>query len=142
MKGIPFSGDSVPALLNTQLDVWPAEAIDPSLPRKWQTRRVMKPQPEMKRGLWRWRPKKGVDINLSDMPDLAAKFAPYGQPGDLLYLQETWQVGHLTGGRPKRFTLLSETGSSDCDGTLFYKADGHADVPSWRSPVTDRKSVV
>lgn len=45
MIRIPMCGDNVRALLNTKVDVWPAEPIDPALPFKWQTRRLVKPQP-------------------------------------------------------------------------------------------------
>lgn len=45
MKGISFTTPMVLALLNTRPGVWPAEPIDPSKPFKWQTRRIVKPQP-------------------------------------------------------------------------------------------------
>lgn len=44
-KGILFGAPMIRALLNTKPDVWPAEAIDPSQPWKWQTRRLVTPQP-------------------------------------------------------------------------------------------------
>lgn len=40
-----FKGDMVRANMNCKPNAWPAETIDPSLPFKWQTRRIMKNQP-------------------------------------------------------------------------------------------------
>ena len=71
-KPILFSGDMIRAILEG---------------RKTQTRRVIKQQPPtsspeiwmMPDGIW-----------LSDINDFAVK-CPYGQPGDLLWVRETWQ---------------------------------------------------
>src|SRR5438067_8749878 len=46
--GIMFKSHMVRAIQNTKIDVWPAEPIDANLPFKWQTRRVINPQPELK----------------------------------------------------------------------------------------------
>ncbi len=46
-KPMLFSGSMVRDLLNTRPGVWPAEPIDPALPCKSQTRRLIKPQPPM-----------------------------------------------------------------------------------------------
>ena len=43
-KGIPFKPEMVRAFLNTKVGVWPAEAIDPKEPWKWQTRGLIKMQ--------------------------------------------------------------------------------------------------
>jgi hypothetical protein len=48
-KSILFSTPMAQALLNTKPGVWPAEPVDPSKPYKWQTRRVINPQPLGKR---------------------------------------------------------------------------------------------
>lgn len=42
-KPILFSGPMVLALLNTKPGTWPAEPIEPEMPFKWQTRRIVKP---------------------------------------------------------------------------------------------------
>jgi hypothetical protein len=112
-RPISFTAPMILALLNTQPNVWPAEPIDPSRPFKWQTRRVIKPQPtsfdpelappglfQDDRGnrpnLWRlngkWQP------------------CPYGIPGDLLWVQEAYQI----------------TAPGECDGEVagFYLANG------------------
>ena len=44
-KPIIFSTPLIPAIQNLKPDTWPPEPIDPGKPWKWQTRRVIKPQP-------------------------------------------------------------------------------------------------
>jgi hypothetical protein len=48
MRELPilFSTPMVQAILNTKPNAWPPEPIDPNKPYKWQTRRVIKPQPD------------------------------------------------------------------------------------------------
>ena len=58
--------------------------------RKTQTRRVILPEPYLMSGIWRYSPRKDVDLNLTDHADLAQHFAPYGQVGDRLWVRETW----------------------------------------------------
>ena len=43
--GLLFKAEMIRALLNTREDVWPPQAIDPALPFKGQTRRLIEPQP-------------------------------------------------------------------------------------------------
>ena len=94
---IIFSGESVRAILDG---------------RKTQTRRVVKPQPtEMGYGAPLW--SKG-DHSIGGKIELA-KWCPYGQPGDRLWVRETW---------------------TDEYGDLCYRADGEisagkGDGPGW-----------
>ena len=53
---------------------------------KTQTRRIMKPQPVLKNGVYRWKPR-GMDINVEH---INAAMSPYGKIGDLLWVKETW----------------------------------------------------
>lgn len=46
--GLLFKAPMILALKNTAEDVWPAVAVDAALPWKWQTRRLMDPQPEIR----------------------------------------------------------------------------------------------
>lgn len=76
-KPILFSGEMVRAILDG---------------RKVMTRRVMKPQPNLADGKWRfngrtWEKHLGYPIG-HDVP-----LSPYGRPGDLLWVRETWGVG-------------------------------------------------
>ncbi len=72
MNGILFTPDNLKATMEL---------------RKWQTRRLMKPQPVLENGVYRWNPRQNVDINLSDNPDLAVPFARY-KLGETVYLKE------------------------------------------------------
>lgn len=78
MRELPIilCGEMVRAFRNCKPDVWPAEPIDPALPWKWQTRRVMKPQPLRRRG-----------STLS-----VGRKAPAYQCGDLVWVREAWQT--------------------------------------------------
>lgn len=44
-KPIIFSTPLIPAIQNLKPGTWPPEPIDPGKPWKWQTRRIIKPQP-------------------------------------------------------------------------------------------------
>ena len=57
---------------------------------------------------------------------------PFGAVGDVVCGKESFQIGHETGGSPRRFTFLRETGKTDRDGIVFYRADRHNQVPCWR----------
>jgi hypothetical protein len=98
--GILFKDRMVRALLNTKPGVWPAEAIDESLPFKSQTRRIIKPQPvyegrETYGDSWSW--KKGKDwfsgVTAEQLVGRHGlcypKRIPH-PPGTVLYVKETW----------------------------------------------------
>jgi hypothetical protein len=72
--------------------------------RKTQTRRIMKPQPE-----------DGTDCpyHMGAGQDRKARVCPYGQPGDRLWVRETFAY-HVQAIGAKR----------DEDGPFVYKADG------------------
>lgn len=58
--------------------------------RKTQTRRVMSPQPVQADNLFHWH-KTAWDIGGALVSDSApVDFCPYGQPGDRLWVRETW----------------------------------------------------
>jgi hypothetical protein len=105
-RGIIFQGWGVRAIRNMKPGVWPAEAIDPALPIKWQTRRVVKWKPyEPTTNLrfggltlghyctgvpesgWVLR-SRGGNSCWNDRTHPA--HCPYGVPGDGLYVRETW----------------------------------------------------
>jgi len=62
--------------------------------RKTMTRRIIKTQPVMVNGYYRWQPKAGYDINLEHLNiNLTNKLCPCGQVGDRLWVRETWADG-------------------------------------------------
>lgn len=96
-RPILFTTKMVKALLNTKPNVWPPEPIDPTKPYKWQTRRVIKPQPPNthdynrveKVGPW-YHIEADSDIAGHKDPVMFTVKCPYGQPGDILWVRETW----------------------------------------------------
>jgi hypothetical protein len=105
MKPILFNTPMAQALLNTKPDVWPAEPIDASKPFKWQTRRVIKPQPT------KFAKSHGVDVIIDD--GINAGKRPYFV-GDILYVRETWQSLH---------NMIEEGAVSVLDDRYFYRAN-------------------
>ena len=99
-KGILFKAPMVLALLNTKPNVWPAEPIDPAMPFKWQTRRLVKPQPEYQGresfgDSWKW--SKGKDwfsgVTTEQLVGHAGLCFPDRVPyqvGDVLFVRETF----------------------------------------------------
>lgn len=70
---------------------------------KTQTRRLVKPQPEVVSvaGLFRslaFKGKRGQQILYPNAKDDVLKLCPYGQPGDRLYVKEAWRVGKVFDG--------------------------------------------
>lgn len=59
--------------------------------RKTQTRRVIKPQPEINGNHGKWRDSFSYDIETLKQLLIKNK-SPYGLPDDLLYVRETWQA--------------------------------------------------
>lgn len=98
-RGIIFKGWGVRAIRNMKPDVWPAEAIDPSKPMKWQTRRVMNPQPRTDAPgdwyldaydggpQWNWWDQQGRVANTEPFWR-----CPYGVPGDVLWVRERAKI--------------------------------------------------
>jgi hypothetical protein len=89
-KPIIFSGPMVQALLNTEPNTWPAEAVDSGKPYKWMTRRVIKP---------RYKPgeagfelsRQSLNIRIVDEEGMTVREdGPKYWPGDVLWVRETF----------------------------------------------------
>lgn len=97
--------------------------------RKTQTRRVVKPQPwqpleyDDESGLW--------DLYAGDEL-CGSRACPYGQPGDQLWVRETWAhyqtVNHTRRSDGRSFNEVS-------DGLAGYRADGHDTIEDFRQHV-------
>ncbi|MHC4501837.1 MAG: hypothetical protein ACYTFI_00915 [Planctomycetota bacterium] len=135
-RGIIFQGWGVRAIRNMKPGVWPAEAIDPALPIKWQTRRVVKWKPyEPTTNLrfggltlghyctgvpesgWVLR-SRGGNSCWNDRTHPA--HCPYGVPGDGLWVRETFQP-------------ILEDGLDSWEGTDWKTGQGYR----IRYPATD-----
>ena len=90
------------------------------------TRRVMKPQPSMPYchefdGEWFWTSKDADDDMMDWWPSYETGLRPPYQPGDILYVRETWAAWSRTMGTSP---------------ALYYKADGNAsDGIKWRPSI-------
>lgn len=115
-RPILFSGEMVRAILEG---------------RKTQTRRVVKPQPPH----WTWTSVKAyaeAQGLTQEVPSLRGpdegywiKPSPYGQPGDRLWVRETFYCDRSP--TPKTPEEIAEVTAED-SGYLFYRADGE---PKW-----------
>jgi hypothetical protein len=106
--------------------------------RKTQTRRVVKPQPEISehgnlKGEWLLRPLDG--LLLPKLQDIAIH-CPYGQPGDRLWVRETWA--------PHDEHTMRQKNASECyyraDDETSFSTDGKwrpsIHMPRWASRIT------
>jgi len=109
-RGILMRGEMVLALLNNAIDSWPAEALDPAKPFKWQSRR----------------PVKGIQHTVIKSSDNGKWYdadcinpgreliCPYGKKGDILWVKETFGIHKAQQGA--RITSLGP-------GWICYRAD-------------------
>ena len=84
-RPILFSGPMVRPILNMKPGVWPPEAIDPSKPIKYQTRRICKTKDVNGKPL--------SEYTGDALDALIRQYCPHGVPGDRLWVRETWGVG-------------------------------------------------
>lgn len=143
-RPILMRGNMVRATLNTKPGL--IKPIDPHKPFKWQTRRVVKPQPNTgpesglepndvifsptpgENGLCKLKASNGWGARTRGWLN-AYPYKPYGKPGDRLWVRETWQVMRkhnalwlpgthtTTHGKPMKI-------EPDYEYYITYKADG------------------
>ena len=131
MKPMIFSTPIARALLNTKPGAWPAEPIDCNKPFKWQTRRVMKPQPDKDdpnfrhctvEGFQGGPPSDETWYTTGEGEDILLK-PPY-KLGDILWVRETWNKNPRS--KPDNMHALGYCGyCSAClniDDLYIYKA--------------------
>lgn len=95
---------------------------------KTQTRRVVKPQPRILAGeLLCWK-----DDALTD--DQMAARCPYGQPGDQLWLRETWARDDEDGAYFYRADVGTRNGADDWQHNIDVGASGYRWRPSIHMP--------
>ncbi len=93
--------------------------------RKSQTRRVMKPQPNLVGGEWFWRKCSWTDEKPrcpTGTLELAIDYCPHGEVGDRLWCRETWRI------------YSADEGTQSCE----YKADLPNPIYTatpWRPPI-------
>ena len=95
--------------------------------RKTQTRRVIKPQPEVaENGSWRWKLPRGVSAgsHITSLPDVLARWCTY-TPGDRLYVREAW-TARMTHG-----WTIAHARSRLYQEEILYRADGHESIDGW-----------
>lgn len=115
MKGIPFNDDMVRVILEG---------------RKTQTRRPMKPQPELRDNRVLWEHRKGVGFsNCGEGSDysLFLRGCPLGQAGDRLWVRETWGMdteGNL------------HLRSTECESKVIGGWNPSIHMPRWASRIT------
>lgn len=109
--------------------------------RKTQTRRVVKPQPLTSDGMI------ARAIPEWYYPREFAKFCPYGQPGDRLWVRETWATEYsyngtnpssLSKGNQLWFKATKESWDETCISELYQRGNTRPSIfmPRWASRIT------
>lgn len=124
--------------------------------KKTQTRLVVKPQPVYveSRGAWRWDSPKALAQWTGDRPESAALVGmrgncPYGAPGDVLWVRETWAREDLGPEEYPRLVWAADRAarwqsSETCFSDVFYLASDYEParwrpsihMPRWASRLT------
>jgi hypothetical protein len=127
-KPIIFSTPMVKALLNTKSDVWPPEPVDGEKPFKWQTRRVIKPQPENVIG----------ELYIDEIHRRLVDVYPPGTVHKRSFFNKLCTTPFSTGD----ILYVRETFTNAPNGDYIYRADpifdgcGKGDIPwDWTSSI-------
>ena len=100
--------------------------------RKTQTRRIVKPQPVPVLFGWELVGKKGAKTQWGEHikdPMCATVFCPYGQPGDRLWIRETWAPN-----------FRAPLGASDQRPYVLFRANGDGDPgQKWKPSIFMRR---
>tara|TARA_R110002094_G_scaffold54390_7_gene65607 strand:- start:3252 stop:3815 length:564 start_codon:yes stop_codon:yes gene_type:complete len=96
--------------------------------RKTQTRRVMKPQPGNDNRI-PWPGRKNIVINIRD--DRVPQLCPYGQPGDRLWVRETFRLFDSH----QECSCYDSCVCSKYNGKPVYRADSYWDESKWKPSI-------
>lgn len=118
---ILFSGAMVRGLLNLEIGSWPAKPIDASNAFKWQTRRLVNPQPEV------------CQVATECSHKMLVSGAPF-KVGDHLWVRETWQDGDYALNEP-RGPVYRAT-DPDWETGEGWKWIPSIHMPKWASRIT------
>ena len=113
MKPIIFSTEMVKAILSG---------------RKTQTRRVIRPQPVSLDSLY---PNDSSHVEFWEIVDSPSLWCPYGRPGDILWVRESFCIG-----LPNTWqTLNKKLNPDDPDEAAYFKAGWDRSHPYWRPSI-------
>lgn len=128
-KPITFDAESILAILASH---------------KTQTRRVVRPQPELENNVWRWKPRRGWDVNIAH---INRAMCPYWSDEKLLWVRENfrladfWESDALIPRREENYTIPGGVwveGQNELGlqvPTVQYVADNafnHEPPPYWK----------
>lgn len=105
--------------------------------RKQQTRRILKPQPQMVQGK-RIAPWEGDGVTLMRLLEQTGKRCPYGQPGDRLWVRESWGVSPIYDNtKPRDLKPRGmKVGYAADDGLRGCKTRPSIHMPRWAGRIT------
>jgi len=131
-KPILFKPSMVKAIRNCKPGVWPAEPLDLALPWKWQTRRVMKPQPSCPSLRFYADGRKWFDGNGTYLQ------FPYGElDHQKLWIRETWTAFAHEHTRPSEipigYNIHYKADELNCDHGVTYVWRPSIFMPRWAS---------
>lgn len=140
-KPIIFSTPSIPAIQNLKPDVWPPEPIDPGKPWKWQTRRIIKPQP-FSDDIYgpEWYPpviinKDGEETEGKPIYGIYDGDGEWGikcpyPPGTRLWVRETWQKNYWNEAMiPNKYAYKASP-----ETWIYFSEEEKRLKKKWRSP--------
>lgn len=115
--------------------------------RKTNTRRVVKPQPDVSdNGCWDWHFVRGgfrgaASTHLESFPKMARPYCPFGRVGDLMYVRETFVQGsEYEDGQPKEAEdggYVEKIWYRASDPSFCWDHDGEKDHdnPPWKPSI-------
>jgi hypothetical protein len=123
-KLIIFNTELIPAIQNLKPGTWPPEPIDPGKPWKWQTRRIIKPQPQ------RFFEVNEEPLYLYDVEWNLGSIYPKYQPGDILWVRETWQKNYWNEAMvPNKYAYKASP-----ETWIYFSEEEKRLEKKWRSP--------